>query len=131
MSITRTNSVRRLDHFEPEDSDDPQVQKRRRGQLEQIDYAAYAANKEVLNHMLGAVDAAAFQRLAVAAAHARGMWLAESLRLSQALHSLPPSDVGRLAQMRAAYEELTEAYEGLRRLVERGHVSFRAADLRG
>src|SRR4051794_13764149 len=128
MSTTRTSNTRRLDHFEPEDSDDPQVQKRRRGQLEQIDYSAYAANREVLGHMLGTADAAAFQRLAVAAAHARGMWLSEAVRLSHALHGLPPAEIVKLAQLRTAYEELTEAYEGLRRLVERGHVAFRPAD---
>lgn len=131
MSIMRTNSTRRLDHFEPEDNDDPQVQKKRRGQLEQIDYSAYAANREVLSHMLGAADAAGFQRLAVAAAHARGMWLAESLRLSHSLQGLSPAEIAKLAHLRNAYVELTEAYEGLRRLVERGHVPYRPADLRG
>lgn len=131
MSTTRTNSTRRLDHFEPEDNDDPQVQKKRRGHLEQIDYSAYAANREVLGHMLGAADAASFQRLAVAASHARGMWLAEALRLSHSLSGLSPTEAGKLVHLRSVYEELTEAYEGLRRLVERGHVAFRAADLRG
>ncbi len=131
MSTTRTSNTRRLDHFEPEDNDDPQVQKRRRGQLEQIDYSAYAANREVLTHMLGALDAAGFQRLAVAASHARGLWLSEALRLSHSLQGLSPADSAKLVHLRTVYEELTEAYEGLRRLVERGHVTFRPADLRG
>jgi hypothetical protein len=124
MSITRTNSSRQLDHFQPEDSDDPQVQKRRRAHLEQIDYAAYAANKEVLAHMLGTADAAHFQRLAVSAAHARGQWLGEALRLSHS-PAISPAEGAKLAALRALYDELTEAYEGLRRLVERGHIHYR------
>ena len=130
MSTTRTSNTRRLDHFEPEENDDPQTQKKRRGQLEQIDYSAYAANREVLGHMLGAADAASFQRLAVAASHASGMWLAEALRLSHSLQGLSPAEAAKLVHLRTVYDELAEAYEGLRRLVERGHVAFRPADLR-
>ena len=126
MSITRTNSGRQQDHFQPDDSDDPQLQKRRRAHLEQIDYAAYAANKELLAQVLGPVDRNHFQRLAVTAAHARGQWLAEAVRLSHS-PSMSPTEGLRLQQLRALYEELTEAYEGLRRLVERGHVTYRAS----
>lgn len=125
MSITRTNQARSLDHFQPEESDDPQVQKRRRAHLDQIDYAAYAANKEVLAQMLGTVDAAHFQRLAVSVSHARGQWLGEAIRLSHA-PSLAPAEAQKLAALRTLYEELSEAYEGLRRLIERGHVHYRA-----
>ena len=72
MSLIRTNSVRRTsDHFEPEMSDDPHVQKRVRAQLEQMDYTAFAANREAVSHDVGPLDPARIQRLAVAAAHAR------------------------------------------------------------
>ena len=33
--------------------------------------------------------------------------------------------LARLATARTAYEELAEAYEGLRRMVERGYVAIR------
>ena len=69
MSVTRTSNVRRShDHFEPDGSLDPQAQKRLRGHIEQIDYTAYASNREVIGQMLGQADAAKFQKLAVAAA---------------------------------------------------------------
>ena len=44
-----------------------------RGQLEQIDYTAFAANRAAIAHTLGGghVPASKFQRLAVAAAQAR------------------------------------------------------------
>ena len=58
MSTKMTSSTRRhSDHFEPQDTD-PQEQRRLRGQLEQIDYAAYIATREVLGQALTGVDAA-------------------------------------------------------------------------
>ena len=82
MSTKMTSSVRRYsDHFEPHDSD-PQEQRRLRGQLEQIDYAAYVANKEVVGQSLTGLDAASLQKLAVLTATARAKWAAEALRLA-------------------------------------------------
>ena len=84
MSTTRTSSFRRvaLDHFEPEADIDPQAQRRLRGLLEQIDYTVYASNREVIAAVIGSTDAARFQRLAVAAAHARAVWVAEAMAIA-------------------------------------------------
>ena len=52
MSTKLTSGARRhSDHFEPQDTD-PHEQRRLRGQLEAIDYAAYVANKEVIGQTL-------------------------------------------------------------------------------
>jgi len=127
MSVTRTSNVRRShDHFEPDALLDPQAQRRLRGQMERIDYTVYASNQEVIAHVLGHADAGKFQRLAVAAAIARAQWVAAALAATET--SQPPSseEVTHLAEMRLAYEELTEAYEALRRMVERGYLPYRA-----
>jgi hypothetical protein len=125
MSITRTGSFRRTsDHFEPDDQSDPQAQRRMRGLLEQIDYTAFAANKAVISQALGAGDARKFQRLAVAAAAARATWVAQALAVSAGGGKMTPQDLSQLSHLRASYEELTEAYEALRRMVERGYVSY-------
>jgi len=128
MSSTVTSSFRRrgLDHFEPVD-DDPQIQRRLRGVLEQIDYTAFASNKALIGQALGHVDATHFQHMAVAAAQARAQWVAAAVAITETAHSLSPEQVAKLAHMRAAYEELAEAYEAMRRMVERGYVMFRAA----
>ena len=48
MSTIQTSTYRRQrDHFEPQDTD-PQEQRRLRGLLEQIDYSAFVANREVI-----------------------------------------------------------------------------------
>ena len=125
MSTVQTNSYRRQrDHFEPQDSD-PQEQRRLRGQLEQIDYAAFISNREVAGQMLGAADAASFQKLAVLTATARAKWVAEALRLAHSGSPVTPDQTARLTAHRTAYEELAEAYEGLRRMIERGYLTIK------
>ncbi len=124
---TMTNSVRRVsDHFEPEPMLDPQEQRKLRGHLEQIDYAAYAANREVVSQSLGRADLAKFQRLAVAAAHARANWVAAAAAMVETSTALTPTQVNELAALRGAYEELTEVHEAMRRMVERGYLSYAA-----
>ena len=127
MSSVRSSSFRRvsLDHFEPEDDSDPTAQRKLRGQLEQIDYTVFAANKEMIGRVLSHADAQIFQRLGVAAANARAQWVAAALAVTETGHSLTPSQVEKLGQMRCAYEELAEAYEAMRRMVERGYLPYR------
>ncbi|NQE60401.1 hypothetical protein [Caulobacter sp. RHG1] len=120
-----TSSTRRVgDHFEPSDVD-PQVQRRLRGYLEQIDYTAFASNKAVLGATIPHADAERFQRLAVAAATARGRWVAEAATMTEAAATLTDAQVARLAHLRSAYEELSAVYEATRRMVERGYVAYR------
>ena len=127
MSAIRTSSFRKsgADHFEPNIDDDPMAQRKLRGHLEQIDYTAYASNREIISGVLRAADAAKIQKLAVAAAHARAQWVAASMQMTETSHTLQPAEVQRLAHLRATYEELTEAYEALRRMVERGYLTYR------
>lgn len=127
MSFTMTSTVRKVsDHFEPEAALDPQQQRALRGHLEQIDFAAFAANREIVAKTLGQADLEQFQRLAVAAANARARWLGASIALSKRADAPSSQDVQQVAMLRSAFEELTEAYNGLRRLVERGYLPFRA-----
>ncbi len=125
MSTMQTGSYRRQrDHFEPQDAD-PAEQRRVRGLLEQIDYSVFVANREIIGQMLPKVDAPTFQRLAILTATARGKWVAESLRQSESGAPSTPDQIARLTSARTAYEELAEAYEGLRRMVERGYIPIR------
>lgn len=127
MSTIVTNSRRAVqDHFEPEAMLDPQEQRRLRGHLDQIDYAAFAANREVIGKTLGATDMAKFERLAVCAAHARAEWVGAALAVTAHTHTPSDAEIARLAALRTAYDELAEAYEAMRRMVERGYLSFSA-----
>jgi hypothetical protein len=128
MSMTRTSNYRtQLDHFEPQETTDPAAQRRLRGQLEQIDYTAFAANREALARAVKETGAVQFQKLAVAAAQARAQWVAEALEMTDTGREPSASEIARLTQLRQAFEELTEAYEALRRMVERGYLTYGSA----
>ena len=125
MSTKMTSSYRRhSDHFEPQDAD-PHEQRRLRGQLEQIDYAAYVANKELIGQTLTGLDAASLQKLAVLTAGARAKWASEALRLAHSGSPVTVDQVARLTAARTAFDELAEVYEALRRMVERGYVGLK------
>ena len=125
MSTMLTQSRRRSsDHFQPEDME-PQEQRRLRGLLEQIDYAAFISNREVLGQTLSRVDTGTFQKLAVLTANARARWAAEALRLSESGSAVTVDQAARLTAARTAYDELAEAYEALRRIIERGYIALR------
>jgi hypothetical protein len=126
MTFTLTSSVRKVrDHFEPQVELDANEQRQLRAHLEQVDYATFAANREVLGQALQRVDIQRFGRLAVSAAQARARWVTAAMTMADKPEAMTAEDVNRLAVMRSAYEELTEAYEALRRMVERGYVTFK------
>lgn len=127
MTSVITSHSRRfgLDHFEPEAALDPHEQRQLRGHLEQIDYAAFAANLEIVAKVLGSTDLAKFQHLATAAANARARWVASAVTLAEAGSAPTPEQIGRVEQARKAFEELAEAYEAMRRMVERGYLRYR------
>ena len=114
------------EHFEPGDDLDPHAQRRLRGHLEQIDYTAYAANREVVNAMLGATDAQKFQKLGVAAAQARARWVGAAIAATETGQPPGHDQIEKIARLRFAYEELTEVYDAMRRMVERGYITFTA-----
>ena len=115
------------DHFEPDADSDGKSQRQLRGHLEQIDYTAYAANKKVLSGTLASVDAEKFQRLGSAAALARARWVVAALAVTEAGPTPSANEIKALAQLRETYQELTEAYDAMRRMVERGYLTFAAS----
>jgi len=126
MSMIATHSTHQnRDRFEPDANLDPQDQRRLRGHLEQIDYAAFAANREVLGKTVGDVDITTFEKLAVTAAIARGKWVAAAIKLTGLTNAPTPEQLAHLGVLRHAYEELTDAYGALRRMVERGYLPYR------
>lgn len=126
--MTRTTTRRIFgDHFEPDEAMDPKAQRALRGHLEQIDYLAYSANLKVISGGLTSIDARKFERLALATAQARALWVATALAVSEPGRPLTAEQVAEIARLRALYEELTEVYEAMRRMVERGYLEFIAA----
>lgn len=127
MSAIATGMTRRgLDHFEPEVELDPTALRKLRGHLEQIDYAAYAANREIVSKSIGHTTLDKFKHLAIAAAHARVKWVTMASALTATAAQLTPDQISQLSALRKSFEELTEAYEAMRRMVERGYLAFQS-----
>lgn len=128
MSKTVTSSYRRVsDRFEPDLVQDPQEQRRLRGILEQIDYTIFAANQAVMKKTIHHVALEDFQNLALSASQARSAWVDAARMVTQSRSPLSEQEVDRLTHLRCAYEELSEAYEAMRRMVERGYLQFHKA----
>lgn len=112
------------DHFHPDGSADPAEQRRRRGQLEQIDYTAFACNQAVVGKTLGKAGPGDFQALALTTARARAAWVAAGLKAAQTPDGPDMAAVQRLSTLRRTYEELVEVYDAARRMVERGYLAY-------
>ncbi|ANP48072.1 hypothetical protein [Candidatus Viadribacter manganicus] len=125
-SIVSNSTHLRSERFEPEPVLDPSEQRKLRGHLEQIDYAAFAANRTVVAQALGRIDLTKFEHLAVAAAHARARWAAAAIAMTEKGANLTPDQVAQLGVLRKTFEELTEAYDAMRRMVERGYLAYNA-----
>jgi hypothetical protein len=126
--MTRTNTRRIVgDHFEPDSAMDPKAQRALRGQLEQIDYIAYAANLKVMGATFAGIDTSKFERLARSAAQARALWVATGIAMSESTRPITAEQIAELTRLRTVYEELTDVYEGMRRMVERGYLGFSGA----
>ncbi|MEO6340842.1 MAG: hypothetical protein ABIO39_12430 [Caulobacteraceae bacterium] len=114
-----------FDHFEPQDDLSLTDQKKLRGQLEQIDVMAFASNKALTGQVLDHTDADKFQHLAVAAARARADWIAQALMIAHSGARPARAEIDQLHDLRIAFEELAEAYDGMRRMVERNYLPYR------
>jgi hypothetical protein len=112
------------EHFKPSLVSDPQEQRRLHAHLEKIDLATFEANRVVLARTIGRLDGAHMRNLASMAASARANWVNAALLISQ--HGVAPdgAQVEHLAQLRKTYQELSEAYEAMRRMVERGYLCY-------
>jgi len=125
MSLTASYRTLRSgsEHFEPSEINDPKAQRQLHAKLEQIDYTAYAANRKEIAERLGEVDTGQFERLAAAAARARCQWIAEALFVSLETNQPSVEQISKLSELRTMYDELTQAYDALRRLVERSYLT--------
>jgi hypothetical protein len=108
--------------FTPPELLDPHAQMRLKAVLEQIDYAAFAANREIISHAFPDIDQHAILRFATTAAEARARYIKRALVLVEAGKNLGAEEVEELSQLRTTYEELVAAFDAMRRLVERGYT---------
>jgi hypothetical protein len=112
------------EHFKPSLVSDPQEQRRLHAHLERIDLAAFEANRIVLARTIGRIDGAHMKRLASMAALARANWVSQVMVMSERGVAPDEKQIEQLAVLRKTFLELSESYEAMRRMVERGYLCY-------
>lgn len=100
---------------------DPKARKALKAALGKMDLAVYAANQEIIGRVLPDLDQQDVVRFAVVVAERRAQYVKEALRLTRTTREPSPAEIAGLAALRAGYDELSAAFEALRRLIERGY----------
>ena len=86
--------------------------------------ARFGVTDRDIEQALGRVNLAHFERLAIATAHARAKWVAAAVKASEGAPNVSAEQCSQLSALRQGYEELSEAYEALRRMVARGYLAY-------
>jgi hypothetical protein len=108
--------------YEAPEMMDHHAQMRLKGNLQQIDYGIFAANREVFQKKIPELDQATMIRFAVVVSEERAAFVAQGLALARAGHTPSDADIAELARLRQRYEEMEAAFRAARRLIERGYA---------
>jgi hypothetical protein len=108
--------------FIPPELMDPHAQMKLKAVLEQIDYAAFASNREILGKAFHDIDQKTIQRFAISAANARTRYIKHALDVVDGGRVPTDEQIEELRHLRETYEELVAAFDATRRLVERGYT---------
>lgn len=109
---------------------DHQAQMRLKGNLQQIDYSIFAANREVFHRAVPELDHQTMIRFAVVVSELRAAYVTRGLALSATGHVPTEQEIAELALARHRYEEMEAAFRATRRLIERGYSKVAPAKLR-
>jgi hypothetical protein len=112
------------EHFQPDAGTDHKAQRQIHGNLETVDYLAYEANRLTLRARMPSVTEVQLKKMANAAAEARCEWVSMAVIFAEQSIVLNEEQTKKLTSLRMAYDELTEAYSALRRMVERSYIQF-------
>ena len=126
MSNSTVNRAWRIgtEHFQPDAGADHKAQRQIHGNVETVEYLAYEATRSTLGARMPSVTEVQLKKLANAAAEARRQWVSTAVLFAEQSIALNEDQTKKLTLLRMAYDELTEAYSALRRMVERSYVQF-------
>jgi hypothetical protein len=101
---------------------EPAARKAIKAQLDEFAFAAFTADQEIVRREMPVLRRGDVQQLVVAGAEARIRWIQRALAVSRAKGAPDAAEIEELARLRQTYEEFAAAFEGIRRLVERGYT---------
>ena len=111
----------KVDHLVSKDMLDRDSQRKLQKFLEEIEMAIFSANREVLKKSVPELTREAFMAFAVRVAEARARYLKIALELA-GKNNPSAEDIAHLKAAREANDELVQAFEATKRVIERGYT---------
>ena len=123
MKIIGYGKTDKVDHLVSKDMLDRDSARKLHKFLEEIEMGIFSANREVIHKAVPELTRESFMAFAVRVAEARARYIKAALELS-AKPNPSPEDIAHLKAAREANDELVQAFEATKRVIERGYTSL-------
>lgn len=123
MKILGYAKNEKVDHLVSKDMLDRESQRKLQKFLEEVEMAIFSANREVLKKTVPELTREAFMAFAIRVAESRARYLKIALELS-AKPNPTAEDIAGLKAAREANDELMQAFEATKRVIERGYTTL-------
>ena len=123
MKIIGYGKTDKVDHLVSKDMLDRDSARKLHKFLEEIEMGIFSANREVIRKAVPELTRESFMAFAVRVAEARARYIKAAMELS-AKPNPSPEDIAHLKAAREANDELVQAFEATKRVIERGYTSL-------
>lgn len=123
MKIIGYGKTDKVDHLVSKDMLDRDSARKLHKFLEEIEMGIFSANREVIRKAVPELTRESFMAFAVRVAEARARYIKAALELS-AKANPAPEEIAGLKAAREANDELVQAFEATKRVIERGYTSL-------
>ncbi|WP_341913081.1 hypothetical protein [Ferrovibrio terrae] len=121
MRILGYGKTEKVDHLVSKEMLDRESARKLQKFLEEVEMAIFSANREVMKKAVPELTRDSFMAFAVRVAEARARYLKIALELAT-ITNPSADDIGRLKAAREANDELVQAFEATKRVIERGYT---------
>ena len=121
MKILGYGKSDKVDHLVSKEMLDRESARKLQKFLEETEMAIFSANREVIRKAVPELTRESFMAFAVRVAEARARYIKAALDLS-ARQNPTPEDIAALKAAREASDELVQAFEATKRVIERGYT---------
>lgn len=121
MKILGYGKSDKVDHLVSKEMLDRESARKLQKFLEETEMAIFSANREVIRKAVPELTRESFMAFAVRVAEARARYIKAALDLS-ARQNPTPEDIAALKAAREANDELVQAFEATKRVIERGYT---------
>ena len=123
MRIIGYGKTDKVDHLVSKDMLDRESARKLQKFLEETEMSIFSANREVIRKAVPELTRESFMALAVRVAEARARYIKAALELSAKVNPTA-EEIADLKAAREANDELVQAFEATRRVIERGYTSL-------